>query len=635
MQATRGRQPRPTRFWKGGSGITLESALLVRALTHRSYAYENGGLPTNERLEFLGDSVLGLVVTDTLYRTHPDLPEGQLAKLRAAVVNSRALAGVGRGLDLGSFIRLGRGEEGTGGRDKASILADTLEAVIGAVYLDQGLEAAAELVHRLFDPLIEKSSNLGAGLDWKTSLQELTATEGLGVPEYLRHRDADPTTRRPSRAAARVGGSRTAPAPAAARRRPSSRPPEAAWRGVCSADGSTSRGRRAPTERTPCPSCPRSRSSGAAGAGWPAGPSTRDGRCIRARSAGTSPGADDFAARAARPDLGVGASAAASTCGCRSTATATPLLGHLGMSGQLLVQPAGRRRREAPARPVPLRPTRHRAALRRPAHLRRPSLHETSRPRRRCPTPSRTSPATRSTPPSTRTPSPRRCGAAARPVKRALLDQSLISGVGNIYADEALWRARLHYERPTATLTRPAVRRAARPRPGGDERGARRGRHQLRQPVRQRQRRVRLLRPVAGRVRPGGRALRRCGTPIRRGPWMNRSATSARAASRGRGTHAGSPGRAAGPLRRDLRGDRSVGAGRGPRLARRPTPSRTLRSGTPAGPRGARRSRPTCRSAGRAGSPGLARSQSGAPATGPRRRPGTGRHRRKSVACRC
>ena len=135
-------QPRPTRFWKGGSGIKLESALLVRALTHRSYAYENGGLPTNERLEFLGDSVLGLVVTDTLYRTHPDLPEGQLAKLRAAVVNSRALAEVGRGLELGSFIRLGRGEEGTGGRDKASILADTLEAVIGAVYLDQGLDAA-------------------------------------------------------------------------------------------------------------------------------------------------------------------------------------------------------------------------------------------------------------------------------------------------------------------------------------------------------------------------------------------------------------------------------------------------------------------------------------------------------------
>src|SRR5215471_13585552 len=109
----------------------LEDGLLVHALTHRSYAYENGGLPTNERLEFLGDSVLGLVVTDRLFRGYPDLPEGHLAKLRAAVVNMRALAGVARGLRLGDYVRLGRGEDGTGGRDKSSILADTLEAVIG------------------------------------------------------------------------------------------------------------------------------------------------------------------------------------------------------------------------------------------------------------------------------------------------------------------------------------------------------------------------------------------------------------------------------------------------------------------------------------------------------------------------
>jgi ribonuclease-3 len=170
---------------EGRLGWSLDAALLERALTHRSYAYEHGGLPTNERLEFLGDSVLGLVVTDTLYRRHPDLPEGQLAKLRAAVVNSRALAGVSRRLDLGAFIRLGRGEVGTGGRDKSSILADTLEAILGAVYLDQGLDAATELIHRLFDPLIEQSANLGAGLDWKTSLQEQTAAAGIGVPEYV------------------------------------------------------------------------------------------------------------------------------------------------------------------------------------------------------------------------------------------------------------------------------------------------------------------------------------------------------------------------------------------------------------------------------------------------------------------
>src|SRR5258708_5746859 len=165
-------------------GVSLDAALLERALTHRSYAYENGGLPTNERLEFLGDSVLGLVVTDTLYRTHSELPEGQLAKLRSAVVNSKALAEVARGLGLGEYIKLGRGEEATGGRDKASILADTLEALIGSVYLDHGIEVAFDLVGRLFGPLIATSATLGAGLDWKTSLQELTAVAGIGVPDY-------------------------------------------------------------------------------------------------------------------------------------------------------------------------------------------------------------------------------------------------------------------------------------------------------------------------------------------------------------------------------------------------------------------------------------------------------------------
>jgi ribonuclease-3 len=158
---------------------------LELALTHRSFAYEQGGLPTNERLEFLGDSVLGLVVTDSLYHRHGALPEGQLAKLRAAVVNSRALAEVARALGLGQFMRLGRGEESSGGRDKSSILADAVEAIIGAVYLDHGLDVASELVHRLFDPLIESASQLGAALDWKTSLQELAAATGVGAPDYV------------------------------------------------------------------------------------------------------------------------------------------------------------------------------------------------------------------------------------------------------------------------------------------------------------------------------------------------------------------------------------------------------------------------------------------------------------------
>jgi ribonuclease-3 len=168
-------------------GVELSPPLLERALTHRSYAYEHGGLPTNERLEFLGDSVLGLVVTETLFRQHPDLPEGQLAKLRASVVNMRALAEVARGLGphgLGAYVRLGKGEETTGGRDKASILADTTEALLGAVYLEHGTDVASVLVHKLFDPLMADASRRGAGLDWKTSLQELTANQGLGVPEY-------------------------------------------------------------------------------------------------------------------------------------------------------------------------------------------------------------------------------------------------------------------------------------------------------------------------------------------------------------------------------------------------------------------------------------------------------------------
>ncbi|MDT0269356.1 ribonuclease III [Streptomyces sp. DSM 44915] len=219
---------------EGRLGYQLEPALLVRALTHRSYAYENGGLPTNERLEFLGDSVLGLVVTDTLYRRHPDLAEGQLAKLRAAVVQARALAEVARGLDLGAFVRLGRGEEGTGGRDKASILADTLEAVIGAVYLDQGLNAADELVHRLFDPVIERSSNLGAGLDWKTSLQELSAAEGLGVPEYVIG-ESGPDHEKTFTAAARVGGQTYGTGTGRSKKEAEQQAAETAWRAIRSA----------------------------------------------------------------------------------------------------------------------------------------------------------------------------------------------------------------------------------------------------------------------------------------------------------------------------------------------------------------------------------------------------------------
>jgi ribonuclease-3 len=212
-------------------GVPISEETLERALTHRSYAYENGGLPTNERLEFLGDSVLGLVVTDTLFNGHPTLPEGQLAKLRAAVVQMGALAEVARQLKLGAYVRLGRGEEGTGGRDKPSILADTLEAVIGATYVDCGLDSASGLVHRLFDPVIERSARLGAGLDWKTSLQELTALHGLGVPVY-NVTDTGPDHQKVFRAAVEVGGRALGDGEGRSKKAAEQLAAEVAWRAI-------------------------------------------------------------------------------------------------------------------------------------------------------------------------------------------------------------------------------------------------------------------------------------------------------------------------------------------------------------------------------------------------------------------
>ncbi|HEU0129667.1 MAG TPA: ribonuclease III [Mycobacteriales bacterium] len=177
--------PRRTELEKS-LGVTIRDRdLLRRALTHRSYAYEHGGLPTNERLEFLGDAVLSIVVTDHLYTSYPEMPEGQLAKLRASVVNMNALADVARGIGVGEWLLLGRGEEFSGGRDKASILADTFEALLGTVYLDRGLATAGKVIHKFFDPLMADAATRGASLDWKTSLQELTAARGLGVPEYV------------------------------------------------------------------------------------------------------------------------------------------------------------------------------------------------------------------------------------------------------------------------------------------------------------------------------------------------------------------------------------------------------------------------------------------------------------------
>lgn len=214
--------------------VELDAGLFTLALTHRSYAYENGGLPPNERLEFLGDAVLSLVVTDHLYRAHPEFAEGQLAKLRASVVNMHALAGVARGLGeggLGAHLLLGKGEELTGGRDKASILADGLEAVIGAVYLQHGVDTARKLVHRLFDDLLAKAPRLGAGLDWKTSLQELTASDGLGVPEY-RVREAGPDHRKEFTATVLVNGDELGTGDGRTKKEAEQKAAEGAWRAI-------------------------------------------------------------------------------------------------------------------------------------------------------------------------------------------------------------------------------------------------------------------------------------------------------------------------------------------------------------------------------------------------------------------
>ena len=161
-----------------------DPTLLARSLAHRSWCAETEGATSNERLEFLGDAVLGLVVTDHLFLTYPDLPEGELAKVRASLVNSEALAEVASTLDLGAFLLLGKGEAASGGREKPSILADAMEAVIGAVYLDGGWAAAADLVMNLLGDRIEEAAAGPGGQDFKTRLQELAARTFEQLPRY-------------------------------------------------------------------------------------------------------------------------------------------------------------------------------------------------------------------------------------------------------------------------------------------------------------------------------------------------------------------------------------------------------------------------------------------------------------------
>ncbi|MFN2488363.1 MAG: ribonuclease III [Actinomycetota bacterium] len=178
------RRSSPTDFL-AALGVPAEPGSLSElALTHRSFAFESGGGEHNERLEFLGDAILGAIVTDLIYRDHPKLAEGEMARLRASVVNTGALAQMARSIGLGAHIRLGKGEESSGGRGKASLLADTFEALIGAAYLERGMDAVAEILVPLFGETLEGVIAAGGGHDPKTALQELVVRSRSARPSY-------------------------------------------------------------------------------------------------------------------------------------------------------------------------------------------------------------------------------------------------------------------------------------------------------------------------------------------------------------------------------------------------------------------------------------------------------------------
>ena len=164
-------------------GATLPDDLVIQALTHRSWAYENQS-DHNERLEFLGDSVLGMIVAEYIYTAFPDLPEGEMSKIKAASVSERALAEIARGLSIGKYVRLGKGEDQSGGREKASILSDTVEALIAATFLTHGMDVTREVVMKHLLPLITTASTMGPALDWRTAVEELAREKGITTELY-------------------------------------------------------------------------------------------------------------------------------------------------------------------------------------------------------------------------------------------------------------------------------------------------------------------------------------------------------------------------------------------------------------------------------------------------------------------
>ncbi|MDN5978933.1 ribonuclease III [Bifidobacterium mongoliense] len=175
----------PSEELLGRLGTTLSPDLLVEALTHRSFSHEHPGALNYERLEFLGDAVLELVATETLYRIHPDMNEGQLAKMRAKAVSEEALSAIARDvLQVGPYILLGNGEAETGGAEKSSILCDIVESLIGATFIEHGIDEARKVVHHLVDDTLDEVSHEGPALDWKTSLTVKAHGMGLQDPEY-------------------------------------------------------------------------------------------------------------------------------------------------------------------------------------------------------------------------------------------------------------------------------------------------------------------------------------------------------------------------------------------------------------------------------------------------------------------
>lgn len=186
-------------------GIAISRPVLRRALTHRSFAFEHDE-PHNERLEFLGDSVLGMIVADMLYRDFPDNSEGDMSRMKTYAVSERGLADIARGLGLGEFIRLGKGEKMSGGRDKDSILSDTVEALIAATYIEHGLEPTRRIVERLVARKIEDASVLGPNLDWQTSFEELAHSRGMEGTLQFRISHEGPDHARVFTAQAFMGG---------------------------------------------------------------------------------------------------------------------------------------------------------------------------------------------------------------------------------------------------------------------------------------------------------------------------------------------------------------------------------------------------------------------------------------------